>query len=80
MMEGAAYLLQLRSDPELEKQIDELAEIIAAAQQENGYLYPSHTTGVGTEKKMMGNKPCRFIIHSHEPYNVGHLYEAAIAS
>ena len=79
VMEGAAYLLQLRSDPELEKQIDELAEVIAGAQHENGYLYPSHTTGVGKAKNMMGDKPYTFIVHSHELYNVGHLYEAAIA-
>ncbi len=79
VMEGAAYLLQLRSDPELEKRIDDLADLIAAAQHENGYLYPSHTTGVGTEKNMMGNQPYTFIVHSHELYNVGHLYEAAIA-
>lgn len=41
VIEGAAYLLQLRSDPELEKQIDDLADLIAAAQHENGYLYPN---------------------------------------
>lgn len=79
VMEGAAYLLQLRSDPELEKQIDDLADVIAGAQHENGYLYPSHTTGAGSSKHMMGDKPYTFIVHSHELYNVGHLYEAAIA-
>ncbi len=47
VMEGAAYLLQLRRDPELEGRLDELADLIAAAQHSNGYLYPSHTTGVG---------------------------------
>ncbi len=79
VMEGAAYLLQLRRDPELEKTLDDLAEVIAGAQHENGYLYPSHTTGVGKAKNMMGDKPYSFIVHSHELYNVGHLYEAAIA-
>ncbi|MBM79246.1 MAG: hypothetical protein CMJ78_01475 [Planctomycetaceae bacterium] len=79
VMEGAAYLLQLRSDPELETQIDELASIIAGAQHKNGYLYPSHTTGAGSAKHMMGDKPYTFIVHSHELYNVGHMYEAAIA-
>lgn len=79
VMEGAAYLLQLRRDPELESKLDELAEIISGAQDSNGYLYPSHTTGVGTEKNMMGNSPYTFVVHSHELYNVGHLYEAAIA-
>ena len=37
VMEGAAYLLQLRPDPELEKTIDDLAEVIAGAQHRNGY-------------------------------------------
>lgn len=79
VIEGAAYLLQLRSDPELEQQIDELADLIAGAQQEDGYLYPSHTTGVGSSKDMMGDTPYSYVVHSHELYNVGHLYEAAIA-
>ncbi len=79
VMEGAAYLLQLRSDPELEARLDELAALIAAAQHEDGYLYPSHTTGVGSARHMMGDAPYTFVVHSHELYNVGHLYEAAIA-
>ena len=79
VMEGAAYLLQLRADPELEATLDELAELIEGAQHEDGYLYPSHTTGVGKSKDMMGDTPYSFIVHSHELYNVGHLYEAAIA-
>ncbi|MDP6443547.1 MAG: glycoside hydrolase family 127 protein [Pirellulaceae bacterium] len=79
VMEGAAYLLQLRRDPELEKTLDDLADVIAGAQQQDGYLYPSHITGVGAAKNMMGDKPYAFIVHSHELYNVGHLYEAAIA-
>ena len=79
VMEGAAYLLQLRDDPDLERQIDDLADVIAGAQHGNGYLYPSHTTGAGSAKHMMGDTPYTFIVHSHELYNVGHLYEAAIA-
>ncbi|MEC7449700.1 MAG: beta-L-arabinofuranosidase domain-containing protein, partial [Planctomycetota bacterium] len=79
VMEGAAYLLQLRRDPDLEKTLDELTDVIAGAQHENGYLYPSHTTGAGTSKDMMGDRPYAFIVHSHELYNVGHLYEAAVA-
>ena len=79
VMEGAAYLLQLRSDPELEKTLDELATLIAEAQHDDGYLYPSHTTGAGSAKHMMGDRPYTFIVHSHELYNVGHLYEVAVA-
>ena len=79
VMEGAAYLLQLNRDPELEARIDDLADLIAAAQQKDGYLYPSHTTGVGSAKDMMGDTPYSFVVHSHELYNLGHLYEAAVA-
>jgi DUF1680 family protein len=79
VMEGAAYLAQLQDDPELEAQFDQIVEVIAAAQEPNGYLYPSHTTKVGTDKNMMGNTPYTFVVHSHELYNMGHLYEAAIA-
>jgi DUF1680 family protein len=79
VMEGAAYLAQLQDDPELEAQFDRIVDVIAAAQEPNGYLYPSHTTGVGTDKNMMGNEPYTFVVHSHELYNMGHLYEAAIA-
>tara|TARA_A100001388_G_C28772502_1_gene504841 strand:+ start:1830 stop:4295 length:2466 start_codon:yes stop_codon:yes gene_type:complete len=79
VMEGAAYLAQLQDDPELEAQFDRIVEVIAAAQEPNGYLYPSHTTKVGTSKSMMGDEPYTFVVHSHELYNMGHLYEAAIA-
>ena len=79
VMEGAAYLAQLQDDPELEAQFDRIVDVIASAQEPNGYLYPSHTTKVGTEKNMMGNEPYTFVVHSHELYNMGHLYEAAIA-
>ena len=79
VMEGAAYLAQLQDDPELEAQFDRIVDVIAAAQEPNGYLYPSHTTGVGQSKNMMGDKPYTYVIHSHELYNMGHMYEAAVA-
>ena len=79
VMEGAAYLLQLERDPRLEKRMDEIIKVIGAAQEPNGYLYPSHTTKVGSSRHMMGDKPYTFVVHSHELYNMGHLYEAAVA-
>ncbi|SVB20610.1 uncharacterized protein METZ01_LOCUS173464, partial [marine metagenome] len=79
VMEGAAYLAQLQDDPELEAQFDRIVDVIAAAQEPNGYLYPSHTTGVGRAKNMMGDKPYTYVVHSHELYNMGHMYEAAVA-
>ena len=38
VMEGAAYLLTLEKDAELEAQMDEIIDIIASAQAPNGYL------------------------------------------
>lgn len=79
VIEGAAYLLKLKRDPALEARLDEIIRIIAAAQEPDGYLYPSHTTKVGTAKDMMGDRPYSYEVHSHELYNIGHLYEAAVA-
>ncbi|MEC8936645.1 MAG: beta-L-arabinofuranosidase domain-containing protein, partial [Pseudomonadota bacterium] len=78
VMEGVAYLVKLKKDPTLEAQFDRIVDVIEAAQEPNGYLYPSHTTGVGKTKNMMGDKPYEFVVHSHELYNMGHLYEAAV--
>jgi DUF1680 family protein len=84
VMEGAAYLLSIEEDPELERRLDEIIDVIAAAQQDDGYLYVAHITGVSKDHDHwggggMGDKPYSFVLHSHELYNVGHMYEAAIA-
>lgn len=84
MIEGAAYLLKMERDPALGTQIDEIAAIIASAQEEDGYLYPAHTAGSYIHAPLwggagMGDKPYSWVVHSHELYNVGHLYEAAVA-
>jgi len=79
VMEGAAYLLMENRDPELEKQLDEIIAIIEGAQKEDGYLYVAHATGVGSAQKSMGDQPYSYVLHSHELYNMGHMYEAAIA-
>ncbi|MDR0866008.1 MAG: glycoside hydrolase family 127 protein, partial [Candidatus Symbiothrix sp.] len=84
VMEGAAYLLSLERDAKLEKQMDDIAVIIAGAQESDGYLYPAHTTGVSKNADQwggggMGDKPYSWVVHSHELYDVGHLYEAAVA-
>jgi len=80
VMEGAAYLLTLEKDPDLEKQMDEIIDIIAAAQCPDGYLYELFT--VPSKGKIgwgAGDKPYSFVVHSHELYNMGHMYEGAVA-
>lgn len=84
VMEGAAYLLQLQPDPYLEKKMDSIIDIIGNAQQRDGYLYEAHTAGVANKHATwggggMGDKPYSWVIHSHELYNMGHMYEAAVA-
>ncbi|PHN05695.1 glycoside hydrolase family 127 protein [Flavilitoribacter nigricans] len=78
VMEGAAYLLMINDDPELERKLDRIIDIIAAAQREDGYLYVAHTAGVA-DPANMGERPYDYVVHSHELYNMGHMYEAAIA-
>ena len=84
VMEGVAYLLTLERDTSLERQMDQIIDYIAGAQQADGYLYEAHITGVSQQANHwggagMGDKPYSWVVHSHELYNMGHMYEAAIA-
>ncbi|MFW5804583.1 MAG: glycoside hydrolase family 127 protein [bacterium] len=84
VMEGASYILMNNPNPELEKKMDDIIEIISQAQKKDGYLYVAHTTGVSQKHDHwggggMGDKPYSFVLHSHELYNMGHMYEAAAA-
>ena len=80
VMEGVAYLLTLEKDAELEKQMDEIIDIIAKAQCPDGYLYEWFTAPFKNKNGWgAGDKPYSFVVHSHELYNMGHMYEAAIA-
>lgn len=78
VMEGVAYSLMIEPNEDLEKFMDETSDLIAASQKEDGYLYISHICG-NPYPEEMGEKPYTYIVHSHELYNVGHLYEAAVA-
>ena len=81
VMEGAAYLLAIEKDAELEKQMDEIIDIIADAQCEDGYIYEPLTVHPSMYKRndYTGYEPYGFVVHSHELYDMGHMYEAAIA-
>ena len=80
-MEGAAYLLTLEDDPELEKRMDEIIDIIADAQCQDGYLYEPLTVPASMYKRTnsTGDRPYSRVGASHELYDMGHMYEAAIA-
>ena len=78
VMEGAAYTLMIKPNPDLERQLDAIIEVIGAAQQADGYLYINHTCG-NPNPREMGDTPYSYVVHSHELYNLGHMYEGAIA-
>ena len=81
VLEGAAFCLSVRPDPELQKQVETIVARVAAAQEPDGYLY--------TWRTMHPDSPAHDWIDqkrwlkdpglSHELYNAGHLYEAGTA-
>ncbi len=80
IIEGASYSLQTIPDPVLEAYLDSLIYKIGMAQEEDGYLYTNRTILGDSASSMAG--PERWINvekSSHELYNVGHMYEAAVA-
>lgn len=78
-MEAAAYSLAMTQDPELGKKMDELIEIIGQAQEADGYLYTARTIDPADPAPGAGDERWSNLRASHELYNVGHMYEAAIA-
>jgi DUF1680 family protein len=81
VVEGASYALSQQGDPELEEYLDDLAVKIAAAQEDDGYLYTVGTIGtMAEEARCCVSRPRWSDMKSgHELYNVGHFYEAAVA-
>jgi hypothetical protein len=80
VIEGASYSLMVHPDPELEKQLDDIIAKIAAAQEEDGYLYTARTIDPENPPvDWVGKERWSNLYMSHELYNLGHLYEAAVA-
>lgn len=79
VIEGAAYSLHNNPDAELEDYLDNLIEKIAAAQEDDGYLFTCRTIDPDNVPDAAGEKRWSNLKDSHELYNVGHMYEAAVA-
>jgi DUF1680 family protein len=79
IIEAASYALATHPDPGLEKYVDGLVAKIAAAQEPDGYLYTSRTIGGPPPQSWLGKERWSNLYMSHELYNLGHLYEAAVA-
>jgi len=71
-LEAAAASLACFPDETLEKTVDEVVDIIAAAQDEDGYLNTYFT--IGNREKRWTN-----LMDAHELYCAGHMMEAACA-
>ncbi|MFA7692094.1 MAG: glycoside hydrolase family 127 protein [Candidatus Hydrogenedentales bacterium] len=79
IVEGAAYTLAMHPDQELDQYLDDLITLFAAAQEEDGYLYTARTIDPENASKDIGKERWENIRSAHELYNVGHMYEAAVA-
>jgi len=85
IMEGAAYALMIEEDPELAAYLDTLVYYVSEAQEEDGYLYTAWSLNAN---EYIDFSCCTYSDEgrwietsnsSHEFYNVGHMYEAAVA-
>ena len=78
VIEGASYSLAAHYDPQLDHYLDSVITIIAAAQEDDGYLTTCVTNRCTRLSGWWGTHRWEKI-NSHELYNSGHLYEAAVA-
>ncbi|GAB2864105.1 glycoside hydrolase family 127 protein [Hymenobacter ruber] len=79
-IEGASYSMSVYPDARLDAYVDELIKKVGAAQEPDGYLYTARTIDPAHPHPWAG--PERWVKErelSHELYNAGHLYEAAVA-
>ena len=79
-IEGASYILQTYPDRKLVAYIDSVLDVIASAQEPDGYLYTSRTQNPQHPHEWAGDKRwSKEEDLSHELYNLGHMVEGAIA-
>lgn len=71
-LEAVAYELRANPDPDLRKQADDIVELVAAAQQSDGYLNTYH-------QLVKPDDRWSDLDFGHELYCAGHLFEAAAA-
>lgn len=78
IIEGASYSLAVKYDARLDAYLDSVITLIAAAQEPDGYLTTCVTNKCTRLSGWWGTHRWEKI-NSHELYNSGHLYEAAVA-
>jgi hypothetical protein len=80
VIEGASYSLSVTPDPKLDGYVDGLIAKIASAQEPDGYIYTTRTIDPKNPHRWAGSE--RWVFErddSHELYDLGHLFEAAVA-
>ncbi len=79
VIEGVALDLQLRPDPALQAEVETIISHVAAAQEPDGYLYTARTIDPAHPHEHAGSERWSWLAVNHELYNLGHMYEAAVA-
>lgn len=79
VIEGAAYLLNVERDEELEKYVDGVIDVICSAQEPDGYLFTNWTIGNPLHEWLGGEKWKNDWNLSHETFDMGELIEAGVA-
>ncbi|MDD9955358.1 MAG: glycoside hydrolase family 127 protein [Anaerolineaceae bacterium] len=79
VIEGVALDLQLRPDPALQAEVETIISHVAAAQEPDGYLYTARTIDPAHPHEHAGLERWSWLAVNHELYNLGHMYEAAVA-
>lgn len=80
VLEGASYGLAVQYDPEMDAYLDKVIELIASAQEPDGYLFTTRTINPESPHEWAGPERWIYVKQlSHELYNMGHLYEGAVA-
>jgi len=79
-IEGASYSMQTYPNKKLDKYIDSVLVLVAAAQEPDGYLYTARTMNPAHPHEWSGTKRWEKEEDlSHELYDLGHMIEGAIA-
>jgi len=79
-IEGASYSMQTFPNKKLDKYIDSVLVLVAAAQEPDGYLYTARTMNPAHPHEWSGTKRWEKEEDlSHELYDMGHMIEGAIA-
>ncbi|HXT32495.1 MAG TPA: beta-L-arabinofuranosidase domain-containing protein [Vicinamibacterales bacterium] len=79
IIEAASWSLATHPDPQLDKKVDDLIAIVAAAQEPDGYLYTPRSVDPANPAPGAGPERWSWLHTSHELYDQGHMIEAAVA-